>query len=217
MVFSGDLGNPDAVLMNDPERVEQADLVLMEGTYGNRDHRTLTNTMEELAAALQEAHLAKGNVLIPAFAVGRTQEMLFHLGVLHKQGKVPQQKIFLDSPMGIEVTRLYTQYMDLLDPEDLKQVSAKLAGIDEQAGLLRKTERLSNQHWKLVYLQQHPDWQGEAVIVAVDERKTVILIPELALETKIRTRENFVIDDTIRVRLTGVELPEQEVFFSLVK
>lgn len=126
LVFSGDLGNPDAVLMNDPERVEQADLVLMEGTYGNRDHRTLTNTMEELAAALQEAHQSKGNVLIPAFAVGRTQEMLFHLGVLHKQGKVPQQKIFLDSPMGIEVTRLYTQYMDLLDPEDLKQVSAKL-------------------------------------------------------------------------------------------
>lgn len=126
LVFSGDLGNADAVLMKDPEIVQAADIVLMEGTYGDRNHRTMDNTLEELALALQQAYQAKGNVLIPSFAVGRTQEMLFHLGVLHKQGKVPQQKIFLDSPMGIEVTRLYTDYMDLLDPEDLKKISVKL-------------------------------------------------------------------------------------------
>lgn len=126
LVFSGDLGNADAVLMKDPEIVEDADVVLMEGTYGDRNHRTMDNTLEELGEALQQAYRDKGNVLIPAFAVGRTQEMLFHLGVLHKHGKVPQQKIFLDSPMGINVTRLYTEYMDLLDPEDLKKVSAKL-------------------------------------------------------------------------------------------
>ncbi|MBA57340.1 MAG: MBL fold metallo-hydrolase [Pseudomonadales bacterium] len=126
LVFSGDLGNPDAVLMKDPEFVTDADVVLMEGTYGDRNHRTLDNTLEELGEALAQANQDKGNVLIPAFAVGRTQEMLFHLGVLYKQGRVPQQKIFLDSPMGIEVTRLYTEYMDLLDPDDLKKVSAKL-------------------------------------------------------------------------------------------
>lgn len=126
LIFSGDLGNADAVLMKDPEIVEEADVVLMEGTYGDRNHRTMDNTLEELEQALKQAYEAKGNVLIPAFAVGRTQEMLFHLGVLHKRGKVPQQKIFLDSPMGIGVTRLYTEYMDLLDPEDLKKVSAKL-------------------------------------------------------------------------------------------
>ncbi|MAR92262.1 MAG: MBL fold metallo-hydrolase [Pseudomonadota bacterium] len=126
LVFSGDLGNADAVLMRDPEILENADLVLMEGTYGDRDHRTLDNTLDELSKALTQASADKGNVLIPAFAVGRTQEMLFHLGVLYKQGRVPQQRIFLDSPMGIEVTRLYTEYMDLLDPDDLKKVSAKL-------------------------------------------------------------------------------------------
>jgi metallo-beta-lactamase family protein len=126
LVFSGDLGNPDAVLMKDPEFVQEADVVLMEGTYGDRDHRTMDNTLEELGEALRQAHEEGGNVLIPAFAVGRTQEMLFHLGVLYKRGRVPQQKIFLDSPMGIEVTRLYTEYMDLLDPEDLKKLSAKM-------------------------------------------------------------------------------------------
>ena len=126
LVFSGDLGNSDAVLMRDPTPRQQADVVLMEGTYGDRDHRTLDNTLDELALALDQAYQAKGNVLIPSFAVGRTQEMLFHLGVLHKQGRVPQQKIFLDSPMGIDVTRLYTEYMELLDPKDLEKLSLKL-------------------------------------------------------------------------------------------
>lgn len=101
----------------------------------------------------------------------------------------------------------------LLDEAGLAE---KLTAVDQQAGTLRRTERQSNLHWKLVYLKQNPQWQGQAVIVNIEERKTVIMIPELALETKIRTRENFVLDDTISVRVTGVELPEQEVFFSIV-
>ena len=126
LVFSGDLGNSEAVLMKDPEIVQEADVVLMESTYGDRDHRSMDHTLDELAAILQQAHHDQGNVLIPAFAVERTQELLFHLTVLYKQGKIPQQKVFLDSPMAIEVTRLYSEYMDLLDPEDLKKVSMKL-------------------------------------------------------------------------------------------
>jgi len=98
---------------------------------------------------------------------------------------------------------------------DSEAVSSQLTSVDQQAGVLRKTERQSNLHWKLVYLKQNPDWQGEAVVVNIEERKTVIMIPELALETKIRTRENFALDDTISVRVNSVELPEQEVFFSL--
>lgn len=126
LVFSGDLGNSDAVLMNDPETVTEADIVMMEGTYGDRDHRTLDNTLEELEFILQQAQASGGNVLIPAFAVERTQELLFHLTVLYHQGKVPQQKVFLDSPMAIEVTQLYSEYMELLDPEDLKRASMRL-------------------------------------------------------------------------------------------
>ena len=126
LVFSGDLGNSDSVLMKDPETVEAADLVLMEGTYGDRNHRSLDNTLTELEAILQEAAQTKGNVLIPAFAVERTQELLFHLTVLYHRGKVPQQKVFLDSPMAIEVTQLYSEYMDLLDPDDLKAASIRM-------------------------------------------------------------------------------------------
>lgn len=119
LVFSGDLGNPGSVLMNEPTRLEHADVVLLESTYGNRDHRPLDATLDELADILARANRDGGNVLIPAFAVGRTQEILYHLGMLHHAGRLPQQKVFLDSPMAIEVTRLYDRLSHLLDAEDL--------------------------------------------------------------------------------------------------
>ncbi len=122
VVFSGDLGNPDSVLMKAPEAVESADVVLMESTYGNRDHRPLGETLEELAGILKEAHQGGGNVLIPAFAVGRTQEILFHLAMLHQEGRLPQRYIFLDSPMAIGVTELYHRCRELLNPEDLARL-----------------------------------------------------------------------------------------------
>ncbi len=126
LVFSGDLGNADSVLMNDPSRLEHADAVLLESTYGNRDHRPLNETIDELAGILADADSNGGNVLIPAFAVGRTQEVLYHLGILHHEGRMPQQKVFLDSPMAIGVTRLYDRRRHLLDAEDLDRL--------EQAG-----------------------------------------------------------------------------------
>ncbi|MCC5857550.1 MAG: MBL fold metallo-hydrolase [Ectothiorhodospiraceae bacterium] len=119
LVFSGDLGNPRSALMRDPESPDSADLVLLESTYGNRDHRPLEDTIEEFAAVLEDAFEQGGNVLIPAFAVGRTQEILFHLGTLRRQGRLRQQRIFLDSPMAIEVTELYHRRRRVLEAEDV--------------------------------------------------------------------------------------------------
>ena len=96
---------------------------------------------------------------------------------------------------------------------DEAQLSEKLVSQDQRSGSVRRAERFSNQHWKLVYLQRNPQWQGQAVIVDKDERKATIIIPELAMETKIRTREKFQLDDTISVRVTGVDLPEQSAYF----
>lgn len=119
LVFSGDLGNPRSALMRDPESPESADLVLMESTYGNRDHRPLEDTIEEFAEVLDDAFEHGGNVLIPAFAVGRTQEILYHLGTLRREGRLKQQHIFLDSPMAIEVTELYHRRRRSLEAEDV--------------------------------------------------------------------------------------------------
>ncbi|TDB02526.1 MBL fold metallo-hydrolase RNA specificity domain-containing protein [Halomonas marinisediminis] len=128
LVFSGDLGNPSSVLMKEPEKVFDADLVLMESTYGDRDHRPLEETIEEFASVLEEAHADGGNVLIPAFAVGRTQEILYHLSVLYHQGRLRQQLVFLDSPMAIKVTELYHRARKALDPEDLKVLNKASSG-----------------------------------------------------------------------------------------
>lgn len=126
LIYTGDLGNPDSVLMPSYEYREEADVVLMESTYGDRDHRDMSDTKDELAQILAEADKDQGNVLIPAFAVGRAQEMLYYLAQLHQEGRIPQQRIFLDSPMAIEVTELYRDYMHLLDPEDVQAIMKKL-------------------------------------------------------------------------------------------
>ncbi len=140
LVFSGDLGNPDSVLMKDPEKVHDADLVLMESTYGDRDHRPLDDTLEEFRRVLEEAHADGGNVLIPAFAVGRTQEILYHLSVLYHEGRLPQQMVFLDSPMAIRVTELYARKRKALDPEDLKVLNVAAHGdLDRYLPILRLT------------------------------------------------------------------------------
>lgn len=120
LIFSGDLGNRDAVLMNDPTVLEEADLVLMEGTYGNRDHRSIEATVDQLRDILRNVWKKGGNVMIPAFAVGRTQELLFYLGRLFREGELDNWQVILDSPMAIQVTRLYDRWLHTLDCQGVK-------------------------------------------------------------------------------------------------
>ncbi|MDN3638697.1 MBL fold metallo-hydrolase [Simiduia curdlanivorans] len=120
VVFSGDLGKKDSPLMKDPTLLTEADVVLMESTYGNRDHRTMDDSILQLEQVLHETWEAGGNVLIPAFAVGRTQEFLFYLGRMHQEGKLDGWQIFLDSPMAIKVTKVYDRWLHTMDCEDVK-------------------------------------------------------------------------------------------------
>lgn len=125
LVFSGDLGNPATVLMYDPAEVGQADIVLMESTYGNRNHQNMDASLDEFADALQQAHQDGGNVFIPAFALGRSQEILYYLALLHRQGRLKQRLVFLDSPMAISITGIYNDYMRSLDQKDLSAIGFK--------------------------------------------------------------------------------------------
>lgn len=120
LVFSGDLGKRNAMLMNDPATLSHADVVLMEGTYGNRDHRTLDDTVAQFEEILRDAWRRGGNVIIPAFAVGRTQELLFYIGLLAHQGKLNEWQVILDSPMAIAVTKLYDRWLSELDAKDIR-------------------------------------------------------------------------------------------------
>ncbi|TAN54648.1 MAG: MBL fold metallo-hydrolase [Betaproteobacteria bacterium] len=107
LVFSGDLGQPARPIVSDPERIAEADVLLVESTYGDRNHKSLVQTLDEFAFALTDTlRSRRGNVVIPAFAVGRTQEILYYIGELQRQGRVPPLELYVDSPMALAATRI---------------------------------------------------------------------------------------------------------------
>jgi metallo-beta-lactamase family protein len=113
LVFSGDLGSSSAPVMEPPARFHHADTVLMESTYGDRLHRNFSDTLDELADVFESARTARGNVLIPAFTVGRTQDLLYLMAENYEKWGLQGWHIYLDSPMAIAATRAYSRYRHL--------------------------------------------------------------------------------------------------------
>ena len=118
LVFSGDLGRAGMPILNDPAMIKRADLVIMESTYGDRCHRSWQATHDEMAEVLSAMMSnGKGNILIPAFAVGRTQEILYLFAKYYKEWGLDRWQIFLDSPLAIEATSVFTHHSELFNPE----------------------------------------------------------------------------------------------------
>ncbi len=117
LVFSGDLGQQGTPILRDPSPVREADLVLMESTYGDRNHRDRPATVRELGDILEQAWADRGNVLIPAFAVGRSQELLYWFARHWEEWKLARWRVFLDSPMAGKVVRVYEHHHELFDAE----------------------------------------------------------------------------------------------------
>ncbi|MDX1460104.1 MAG: MBL fold metallo-hydrolase [Xanthomonadales bacterium] len=117
IVFSGDLGQYDTPILHDPECIDRADAVLMESTYGGRRHRDRSETIREIGEIISRAGAGKGNILIPAFAIGRSQEILYQLGKHYEEWGLHRFQIFLDSPMAIEASRVYWNNEQLYDEE----------------------------------------------------------------------------------------------------
>jgi len=118
IVFSGDLGQPARPLVRDPTPILDADYLLVESTYANRDHKSMEATQDELVEAITDTIERKGgNVIVPAFAVGRTQELVYLLADLTRQGRLPKLSVFVDSPMATAATEITYKHMELLDDE----------------------------------------------------------------------------------------------------
>ncbi|MCA0198056.1 MAG: MBL fold metallo-hydrolase [Proteobacteria bacterium] len=117
LVFSGDLGMQGTPILRDPEAVAEADLVLMESTYGDRNHRDRQATVAELGEVFEHAWRERGNVLIPAFAVGRSQELLYWFARYWKEWNLERWRIFLDSPMAGKVVQVYDRHHALFDEQ----------------------------------------------------------------------------------------------------
>ena len=117
LVFSGDLGPDGTPILRDPAHVREADLVLMESTYGDRNHRDRLDTVHEFGEILEQAWSERGKVLIPAFAVGRSQELLYWFARYWDEWNLSRWRIFLDSPMAAKVVAIYDRHRDLFDAE----------------------------------------------------------------------------------------------------
>ena len=146
LAFSGDLGTPGKPILRDPAVIESADLVVMESTYGDRLHRSGDETQREVVEIVKQAEKAQGNIIIPAFAVGRTQQLLYEFAKHYVDWNLSRWQIFLDSPMAIEATAVYTRHTELYDAE-----SAQLWKKNQQHPLLPNLHlsRTANQSMRL--------------------------------------------------------------------
>jgi len=118
LVFSGDLGQPGHPIVRDPEPVAETDVLLVESTYGDRLHRSLPETLKELTFAIRDTlERKRGNIIVPAFALGRTQDLLFLLADLYRKGELPDMDIYVDSPMATAATEITLRHANLFDEE----------------------------------------------------------------------------------------------------
>jgi metallo-beta-lactamase family protein len=120
VVFSGDIGQWDKPLLNDPSVFDRADYVIMESTYGNRNHDSVQDADEKLSKVINDAVSAGGNVIIPTFAIERAQELLYRISKLALAKRIPYIPIILDSPMAVEITKVFEHYEKDLDDETRK-------------------------------------------------------------------------------------------------
>jgi metallo-beta-lactamase family protein len=130
IVFSGDLGPKDQAIINDPEIVEEADILLIESTYGDRLHKSKEDTYREFKNILLDAHNLKGNIIIPAFAVERTQEIIYTLAKLFRDHEIPEIPVYIDSPLAISATEIFKKNKDCFDPDMMKVILSGNSPLD---------------------------------------------------------------------------------------
>ncbi|MGQ9576702.1 MAG: MBL fold metallo-hydrolase RNA specificity domain-containing protein [Thermoguttaceae bacterium] len=117
VLFSGDLGQRDKPILRDPVLLEQADFLVMESTYGNRDHPGRGDAESQLAEAIRRTAQRGGNLVIPTFAVERAQELMYHISRLMEAEAIPRLPVFLDSPMAVEATAIFERHRDCYDDQ----------------------------------------------------------------------------------------------------
>lgn len=139
ILFSGDIGRWETPILLDPTIYEDADYILMESTYGNRLHGDRDHIDEELEEIINSTHQAGGNILIPSFAVERSQEILYYLNKLLVEDRIPHLAVFMDSPMAINVTKVFQDHPELFDEDMLELVRRHESPFDFQGLKMTKT------------------------------------------------------------------------------
>ncbi len=130
IIFSGDVGRWNRPILRDPTLFDEADYIVVESTYGDRLHENPCDIGNRLAHVINETLEAGGNVVIPSFALERSQEVLYHLNLLVDEGCIPQPIVFLDSPMAVNITDIFERHPDLYDDEMTRLVKLNMSPFD---------------------------------------------------------------------------------------
>ncbi|MDY6892273.1 MAG: MBL fold metallo-hydrolase, partial [Chloroflexota bacterium] len=130
IIFSGDIGRWNRPILRDPTLFDEADYIVVESTYGDRLHETPQDIGDQLATVIRETVEAGGNIVIPSFALERSQEVLYHLNLLINEGRIPRLLVFLDSPMAVNITDIFEHHPDLYDDEMTRLVNLNMSPFD---------------------------------------------------------------------------------------
>ncbi|PYM61906.1 MAG: MBL fold metallo-hydrolase, partial [Candidatus Rokuibacteriota bacterium] len=211
IVFSGDVGRYGAPLLPDPTPIGDADYVFVESTYGDRRHDP-----DPIPAQLERAILAGvergGAIVVPAFAVGRTQELIYHLQALEADGRIPRLPTYVDSPMAIEATALYGEHSEDLDPASARPVLAGDRGLHTAnfhlARTVEESKAINGERGPVVIIAASGMATGGRVLHHLrarlpDRRSTVLLVGFQVAGTRGRLLQ----DGARSVRMFGEDVP----------
>lgn len=211
IVFSGDVGRNGLPIIRDPHPPRGADVVLLESTYGNRDHPSVAGAREQLARVITDAARRGGKVLVPAFSVGRTQELVYDLHVLAREGKIPEIPIYVDSPLAIDVTTVFAMHPEIFDQsEDLVQRVQDLFHFT-QVRYTRdaaESKALNSQHGPMVIIAASGMAEAGRILHhlahnAADPRTTILIVGFQAEHTLGRR----IVDRAPMLRIFNTEIP----------
>ncbi len=184
LVFSGDIGRSGLPIIRDPEPPEGADVVIMESTYGNRTHESTDGARARLAAVVRETAARGGRILIPAFAVGRTQELVYDLHVLARSGAIPLIPVYIDSPLAIDTTSVFEMHPDVFDHgEDLVRTVRDLFRFElvHYTRDVEESKALAKMHGPMVIIAASGMAESGRILHhltqgAPDQRNTVLIV-----------------------------------------
>ncbi|MDD3803810.1 MAG: MBL fold metallo-hydrolase [bacterium] len=125
LLFTGDLGRQHLPIIRNPDNPGKVDILITESTYGDRTHRNIKMSQEELKSVIEKTYAKRGNLIVPSFSVGRTQEVLFDIYNLRRENRIPKMKIFVDSPLSSNVTKVFKNHPECYDKEMMELFNLK--------------------------------------------------------------------------------------------
>lgn len=211
LAFSGDVGRSGLAIIRDPQPLERADVVIMESTYGNRDHEPVSGAREQLARVVRETAARGGKLLIPAFAVGRTQEIVYDLHDLVLAGQIPKIPIFIDSPLATDATAVFEMHPEVFDrTEDLVRTTRKLFHFDlvTYTREVEESKRLNTMRGPMIIVAASGMAESGRILHhlqngADDPRNTILVVGFMAEHTLGRR----IVERRPTIKVFGEEIP----------